>query len=494
MEKASSGVLVLEEGQDLPPQTQTPPRQPHWYDTFSYIANPDKFCRQNLEKYGSVFKTGVFGGTTVFVGDSQAIKMVFNGDSEYTEIALPPTTMDMFGEYSLFQRPDLHRQRKSALKPAFTGSLLEGYIPRISNTIREGLQRWNISGDSHSNSQSISQIISTKIALYPEVEKISFDVLTPLLWGLELDDNNPESFAGLPIESKAQVKALYKTYFNGFYGLVQWKSPLTAYGRGIQARGKLIELVREVIKRKKATPIDPTSDFLSMMLASQEENPESVFDNNLIENQGLLQLWASHYEISGLISSLIYKLGQYRQLVSELRQEQEQLHGKIEEKDRFSLDNLKQMTLLDATIKEVMRTLAPSSTANRRLTKSVIVNGVVYQKGWVAIAEPRLAHIMSEHFSEPDKFDPERFLPPRNEGKMYQFIPFGGGVHGCLGAQMAMVVTKIFAIHLLSRFDWESVGEASFIQFPLKKIKDNYQVNFQVNYRVNYPVNHQVKN
>ncbi len=461
MEQTSSEVLIIEEGQTPPSQTQIPPRKPQWYDTFSYIANPDKFCRHNLEKYGAIFNTGVFGGTTIFVGESKAIQMVFNGDSQYTEIALPPTTMDMFGEYSLFQRFDLHRQRKNALGPGLTGRLLEGYIPHINNVIQKELQEWHTLG---------------KIAVYPEVEKICFDVLTPLLWGVKLDDNNPESFAGLPVGSKAEVKALYKTYFDGFYGLVKWKSPLTAYGRGIKARTKLIEFMRAVIKRRKSEEINPTSDFLAMMLASQQENSEGVFSDALIENQCLLQLWASHYEISGLVSSLIYQLGKYPQFINKLRQEQADV---MQEKDSFSSEKLKQMIFLEATIKETLRTLPPSSTANRRLTKSVILNGILYKKGSTVIAEPRLAHIMKENFVEPDKFDPERFLAPRNEGKMYEFIPFGGGVHACLGAQMAMVVTKIFASHLLNFFDWESTVEAPFVQFPLKKLKDNYQINLQ---------------
>ncbi|MGB3636532.1 MAG: cytochrome P450 [Rivularia sp. (in: cyanobacteria)] len=461
MQQASSEVLIIEDGQTPPAQTQTPLRKPQWYDTFSYIANPDKFCRHNLEKYGAIFKTGVFGGTTIFVGDSKAIQMVFNGDSQYTEIALPPTTMDMFGEYSLFQRPDLHRQRKSALQPGLNGRLLEAYIPHIHNVIEKGLQKWNTPG---------------KIAIYPEVEKICFDVLTPLLWGVTLDDNNPESFAGLSVKSKAEVKALYKTYFDGFYGLLKWKSPLTAYGRGIKARKNLIEFMRAVVKRRKEQEINPTSDFLAMMLASQQENPEGVFSDDLIENQCLLQLWASHYEISGLLSSLIYQLGKHPQFFNKLHQEQAKL---FQEKDSFSSDNLKKMEFLEAIIKETLRTLPPSSTANRRLTKSVVVDGILYKKGCTIIAEPRLAHIMKEHFSEPDKFAPERFLAPRNEGKMYEFIPFGGGVHACLGAQMAMVVTKIFAVNLLSKFDWQSTGEASFVQFPLKKIKDDYQINLK---------------
>jgi cytochrome P450 len=463
MDQRTSEVLVLEDGQAPPPGTTTPPRKPKWNDTFTYIANPDRFCRQNLNEYGPIFSTGVFGGTTIFVGSAKAIQMAFNGDLNYTEIALPATTMDMFGEYSLFQRPDLHRQRKSALRPAFMGQALDGYMPHINHVIVQGIKDWTT---------------SNKIALFPAVEKICFDVLVPLLLGVSLNDADPTTFKGLPLSSKAELKALYKTFFDGFYGLSKWKSRFTAYGRGLKARAALLDFMRAIIKRRRAEggEINPTADLLSMMLASQQENPKGIFSDTLIENQCLLQLWASHYEISGLVSSLIYQLGRHRQVIQQLREEQAAIMSGESPVNSFSPAHLKQMVVLDATIKETLRTLPPSATASRRLTKSVVVDGVLYEKGCTLVAEPRIAHILPEHFHQPEVFAPERFLAERNEGRMYEFIPFGGGVHACLGAQMAMVVAKIFASHVLRLFDWTLTGEPKFVQFPLKKIKDNYQI------------------
>jgi cytochrome P450 len=456
-------VLVLEDGQAPPTGTTTPPRKPKWYDTFEYIANPDEFCRKNLQEYGPIFNTGVFGRTTIFVGSAKAIQMAFNGDLKYTEIALPATTMDMFGEYSLFQRPDLHRQRKNALAPGLTGRVLDGYTPQINDVIVGGINSWST---------------PSTIAVYPAVEKICFDVLTPLLLGISLDDSNSDSFKGLPITSKAELKVLYKTYFDGFYGLFKWKSPLTKYGRGFSARTKLLEFMRAVVRRRRdeAKAMNPTADFLSMMLASQQENPDGVFSDELIENQCLLELWASHYEVSGLISSLIYQIARHPQVLPRLQQEQASLIGGNSKVDMFSPEQLKQMVFLDATIKESLRILPPSSTASRLLTKSVVLDGVLYKKGCVIMAEPRLAHIMPEYFHEPEVFAPERFLPERGEGKMYEFIPFGGGVHACLGAQMAIAITKVFASHLLQTFNWETTGEPKFVQFPLKHLRDDYQI------------------
>lgn len=225
-------------------------------------------------------------------------------------------------------------------------------------------------------------------------------------------------------------------------------------------------------RRQSEANLDPTADFLSMMLVSQQTDPESVFSSTLIENQCLLQLWASHYEISGLVSSWIYQLGRHPEHFAHLRREQATIQAQSAQP--LTSEQLKTASFLDATLQETLRTLPPSSTANRRLTESVVLDGVLYKKGWTLIAEPRIAHILPEHFPQPDAFQPSRFLENANARDKYAYIPFGGGVHACLGAQLAMTIAKIFGSHLLRQFEWQVQGTAPFVQFPLKKIKDSY--------------------
>ena len=453
-------IKVLEIGQSAPDEVKEPPRNSKITDTLRYIGNPDRFCRENLVKYGPIFKTSVFGGTTIFVGSRLANEMVFNGDNKYSEIALPPTTMEMFGEYSLFQRPELHSKRKSALSPAFTGKMLEGYLPHIQTTIINHLNKWPI---------------TETIALTPSVEKLSFDVLVPLLLGF--DPNQEDSlWAMLPIKSKKELKELYKQFFDGFYGLIKWKSKLTVFGRGYIAREKLREFMGAIIEQTKKEKIEPTANFISMMLADQQANPDTIFIDVLMRTQCLLQLWGSHYEVTALLASWIYHTRQYPGVIAKIRQELKQVLGDGYNHEQITGAQLKSLKYLEASIKETLRISPPSSTANRRLTKSVVLDGYLFKKGWTVIAEPRIAHFMEEHYQKPDSFEPERFLSIGNEGKKYEFIPFGGGIHQCLGAQLAMTIMKIFASNFVQRFDWKLQGTPAFTQFPLKKIKNNYQI------------------
>ncbi len=460
MDPAIDSLVILADGQATPTNRSEPPRRPKWSDTLQYIANPEKFCRDNLAEYGPIFKTSVFGGTTVFVGSAPANKMAFNGDNSYTTIGLPATTMEMFGEHSLFQRPDLHRDRKSALRPGFTGRMLADYMPHMHQVLGEHLQTWPT--DQPANLMAI-------------IESAAFDLLAPLLLGIRLDQGDAV-LADLPITTKAQLKQQYKTFFDGFYGLVNWNIPLTTFGRGKRARAKLIDFMKAVIAQRRQSDVVATPDFLSMMLMAQQDNPDGVFNDTLIANQCLLQLWASYYEVSGLLASWMYQLGEQSDIIERLRTEQTQVLGDSPTATLPTMEQLKQLTFLDATIKETLRILPPSSTATRTLTKTVVLDGMVFEQGWNIIAEPRIAHAMEQHFANPDAYNPERFLSEQGEGRAYEFIPFGGGVHACLGAQMAMVSNKLFAIHLLQAFDWQLLGKADFVQFPLRKIKESYQV------------------
>jgi len=62
-------------------------------------------------------------------------------------------------------------------------------------------------------------------------------------------------------------------------------------------------------------------------------------------------------------------------------------------------------------------------------------------------------------FTAPAAFDPDRFAPPREEGKgTLAFCAFGGGVHACLGEQFGYLQVKTIVSILLRRFEIEAVG------------------------------------
>src|SRR5439155_6142240 len=65
----------------------------------------------------------------------------------------------------------------------------------------------------------------------------------------------------------------------------------------------------------------------------------------------------------------------------------------------------------------------------------------------------RLPHV----FANPEAFDPDRFLPPREEDRRqpYALVTFGGGPRVCIGINFAQVEVKTLVAHVLPRYRLE---------------------------------------
>jgi cytochrome P450 len=58
-------------------------------------------------------------------------------------------------------------------------------------------------------------------------------------------------------------------------------------------------------------------------------------------------------------------------------------------------------------------------------------------------------HFREDLYPEPDEFRPERFLEGATES--YSWIPFGGGVRRCIGAQFAQFEMRVIMRAILER-------------------------------------------
>jgi cytochrome P450 len=63
-----------------------------------------------------------------------------------------------------------------------------------------------------------------------------------------------------------------------------------------------------------------------------------------------------------------------------------------------------------------------------------------------------LLHRNANAWSDPDRFDPSRFILDPDPDRA-RFLPFGTGPHVCIGAQLAITEAVLVLARLLSQFE-----------------------------------------
>jgi cytochrome P450 len=109
-------------------------------------------------------------------------------------------------------------------------------------------------------------------------------------------------------------------------------------------------------------------------------------------------------------------------------------------------------SLIPRFVEEMLRYEPPVHGAFRMTTQEVELGGVRLPKGARLLLLLGSANRDEAQYPDPDRFDLERPGP--------QNLPFGHGIHFCLGAQLARMEGRLATEALLSRFERLTPGDA----------------------------------
>ncbi|PHT67116.1 hypothetical protein T459_31541 [Capsicum annuum] len=142
-------------------------------------------------------------------------------------------------------------------------------------------------------------------------------------------------------------------------------------------------------------------------------------------------------------------------LITFLKSEQ---HRWVEESD------IKDLVYFQAVVKETLRLYPPAPLlAPHESVEDCIVQGYHIPKGTRLWVNTMKLHRDLKIWSNPDTFDPERFLTSQAgvdvRGHHYEFIPFGSGRRSCPGITYATQVTDLAIAHLLQGFDFSTPSD-----------------------------------
>ncbi|XP_045212702.1 cytochrome P450 4V2-like [Mercenaria mercenaria] len=137
----------------------------------------------------------------------------------------------------------------------------------------------------------------------------------------------------------------------------------------------------------------------------------------------------------------------------------DELDGIFGTSDRdVTMDDLKEMKYLECCMKETLRLFPSVPVFGRSLTEDTNIGGVTIPKGTSTLIVPAAIHRIKSIYPDPEKFDPDRFLPENSVSRHpFAYIPFSAGARNCIGQKFATMEMKVILSSIFRNFSVKSM-------------------------------------
>jgi cytochrome P450 len=407
-----------------------------------------------LEKvHGPAWRVAVGNGGMISLLGPDALEFVWkNRDGAFSNaLGWEPYIGKVFPGAIMGMDGDEHRYQRRIMQVAFRKSALRTYLEQMGPAIALGVGAWLPTGERSASRQ-----------MFPLLKQLTLDLAASVFMGVDLGQSSKElnrAFVATVAASLAIIRVPIP-------GLKMW--------RGIRGRELLVKRFRALMPAKRATH---TSDFFSEFCHAQSEQGERFTDQEIIDHMIFLMM-AAHDTTTSTLTTMMYQLARHPEWQERLRAKALAL-GKAE----LEHDDLDQLDELTWVMRESLRLTPPLTSMPRMCTKDTVFQGYLIPAGTLVGLYPIHVHYMPSLWSEPFRFDPERFGPARQEDKRhaYAWVPFGGGAHMCIGQHFATLQIKAIMHQLLLRYRWSTApGYTMPYQLvPIAKPSDGLRVTLQ---------------
>ncbi len=411
--------------------------------TLQLLADPPGLTARLHKKYGPIHRVNwMFERAAVFLG-ADAVQAVLKDPEQNFSSRLGWQSFfgEMFPGAVLLRDFEDHRYHRRIMQPAFSPSAMRGYMTRLNDVIQTGIIDWP---QRHN------------FRAYTALKSLILDTAANVFLGLPLGPN------------AARVNQAVIDVVNALIAVVRYPVPGLAMWRGMRSRRYLQEYFRGLIAERRT---GEGTDMLSQLCHARSEEGEVFSDQEIVDHM-IFMIIAAHDTTTATLTNMLYELSLHPEWQDRLRAEYE-----APDKDEPEHEDLEGLKLTEWVFKEVLRLYPPVRMIARRTVRACELQGVKLPANTTVWVSPEFTHLMPELWSEPTRFDPERFSDERAEHKRhsYAWFPFGGGAHTCIGMRFSEVQVKLTMFHLLRayRFKLPPGYKADYQILPIRKPKDD---------------------
>ena len=386
------------------------PRLPLPIQTLRYGLDPYGFFESAHRAFGDVFTARAMGETWVVLAHPDAVRELYTyapdeADSGVANMALRP----LLGTRNvLLLDGQEHLRRRKLVLPPFHGERMRAYDAVIRDATRREIARWPIGG---------------AVPTLPRMHAITLHVVLRAVFGLEEGprlDHLGELLRRLVSWTTDPRRGIIFAFLgpDRLMTLRGFRRQLADVDRGIHD---------EIARRREVADLEARTDILSLLLQARDEDGATLSDADL-RDELLTLLVAGHETTAGLLGWALTEIAAHP-----------------EAQTRLAAGDA---GLAAAAVTETLRLHPPVPLGSlRRLRRPRQVAGWRLPAGATVASCSLLIHRRADIYEQPAEWRLDRFVATRPPTGAW--LPFGGGVRRCVGAEFAQFEARTVIDELL---------------------------------------------
>jgi cytochrome P450 len=388
--------------------------------------NPFNFLMDIIQKYGDIIYLKLKQDDVYILSNPAHIEQILTRDYKLFSKTRAAELRPFLGNGLLLNEGESHRQHRKIIQPLFLPKSIQSYNNIMVDNIKHISDNWQE---------------NTTIDVLQEMTMLAMGVMTESLFGINFRDRDTfskvsDAFTNIleilnrlinePIENVLIVEESASTNDDN-----NNKKPNKFQDSLDYLNQKIYTLMDHI---KKTNPEKPNL-ISHLMKAKDPDSGEVGLPEKQIRDETMIFLFAAHDTTSTALTWSLAYLATNQEIQDKLKKELDSvLGGRVP----TSYD-LPKLEYTEKIFKETLR-IRPSVWALSRLTNEEYkVDEYVIPSNSVIFMSQYAMHNSSKYYTNPDKFNPDRwtkefvFKLPR-----FAYFPFGGGIRSCIGETFAI--------------------------------------------------------
>lgn len=416
---------------DAPPTPLPLPPGPSYPTPFHFFrelrANPLAFYRGLVEEYGDIACVKMWPRCQIVVAHPRQLRHVLIEQiPRYPKGITFARRKDIGGEGLFFSEGDLWKKQRRLMMPSFRRSALVDLVPHMTAGATSFVERME------------KRVGEPAFNLAPEMAKVAMDIACRAFFGSDILDRAQSLHEALWASS--QYTGYVST--NPLAPPIWFPTKLNRQARSALRTmyGAIDELIAENRERGD-------QDNVLARLNSFVE------DGEMTEQQLRYEMWtllnAGHETTATTLGFAFTLLSQHPELLARVEREADGLHGRP-----AVYADLESLGFTHRVVRETLRLYPPAWGTGRECAEDDVIDGYRIPAKSILTTLFFVTHKHPDFWEEPEKFDPDRFLPERSEGRPAEaWCPFGLGGRSCIGEDFALMEATIAIATLAQRME-----------------------------------------